>query len=529
MRNLSLIALSLLGACGWSNLPDNGTQWLNQPLWDANTPIPTADGVYISLPRSGGVALVRPDGQFAQVDIGAGSISKLSLAPDQSTLMGFIERVSCKEDDTRELKKMKFVQDCPSDKRDVTVSLAAIKDGVIQSQTAIPKLFNALAYSNDGKWAIAYVDYAQSVNTNNAGVVDLTSVIVVDLATGETTSLSVGFAADRVLFSDDGSRAVVLSQNSVAVIDLMGETPTKDVTFPLTLDADQKVDPVGVELTPDGRYALISVRGAGDLYVLDLDLHSVNMVSLSSNPSAMAVIADADPFDETFNDRTVIVYENGSMVDVLEHQYFDVESYSLDEPMSGVLSGNQIALLYTDQGGHDAYLLDLEEQELLEYRLENPPVSMHLAPTEEFAIALTRAENGMNSGVGGLYDQNPGMEILDLTGDKAKSRAYLLEGQGIGLAFSATETALHALVLQQGVRYLYQLDLYTGAEETLDLSAPPKQIGTMPDGEFFITHESGVGLISFFNPITGTVREASGFGVLGLNPDIELIKEEEGQ
>ena len=153
---------------------------------------------------------------------------------------------------------------------------------------------------------------------------------------------------------------------------------------------------------------------------------------------------------------------------------------------------------------------------------------MHLAPTE-VAIALTRAESGVNSGVDGLYDRNPGMEILDLTGDKAKSRAYLLEGQGVGLAFSATETALHALVLQQGIRYLYKLDLYTGAEETLDLSAPPKHIGTMPDGEFFITHESGLGLISFYDPNTGTVREASGFGALGLDPDIALIKEEEGQ
>ena len=273
-----------------------------------------------------------------------------SLWHQTSTLIGFSERVSCKEDDERKLKKMKYVHDCPNEKRDVSVSLAAIKAGTVQSETAIPKLFNTLEYSNDGQWAIAYVDYTQNVNTNNAGVVDLTSVVVVQLDTGETTSLSVGFAADRVLFADDGTRAVVLSQNSVAVIDLTESTPTKAVTFPLTLDADQTVDPVGVALTPDGRYALISVRGAGDLYVLDLDLRSVNMVSLSSNPSAMAVIDDADPFDDIFNDRTVIVYENGKMVDILEHQYFDVESYTLDEPMSGVLAGNQMAVLYTDQG-----------------------------------------------------------------------------------------------------------------------------------------------------------------------------------
>ena len=169
MRTLTLTALSLLGACGWSHLPDNDYQWIPEPLWDASTPIASADGVYISLPRSGGIALVQPNGQFSQIDIGAGAISKLSLAPDQSTLMGFIERVSCKEDDERKLKKMKYVHDCPNEKRDVSVSLAAIKAGTVQSETAIPKLFNTLEYSNDGQWAIAYVDYTQNVNTNNAG------------------------------------------------------------------------------------------------------------------------------------------------------------------------------------------------------------------------------------------------------------------------------------------------------------------------------------------------------------------------
>lgn len=529
MKNTLLSLLVLATGCGWSNLPSQHSSFIDAPIWDAANPIATSDGVYVRLPYSGGLALVHPDGRFQAVDIGPGNVSRLSLAPDQATLLAFIERFQCDEDDAKELKKMEFVQDCPQEKRVQSTDLAAISNGVIQSSIAIPRLFNTLRYSEDGQWAIAYVDFSAVVDLENTGVVDLTSVLVMNLDSGVTTSLSVGFAADRVLFSKEGNRAVVLSQNSVAVVDLTGDVPVKEVTFPLTLDADQTVDPIGVELTPDGRYALISVEGAGDLYVLDLELHSVNMVSLSDNPSAMAVIEDDDPFDEIHNDRTVVVYEKGNMVDVLEHQYFDVESISLDEPMSGVISGNAFALLYTDKGGHDAYLLDLESTDLLEYRLENPAVSMHLAPTEEFAIALTRAENGMGTGIGGLYDQSPGMEILDLTGDKAKSRAYLLEGQGVGLAFSATETDLHALVLQKDVEYLYQLNLYTGAENTLKMSAPATHIGSLPDGQFYITHESHLGLITFFNPSTGEFNEASGFGALGLNGSIPLVNKEEGQ
>ena len=115
------------------------------------------------------------------------------------------------------------------------------------------------------------------------------------------------------------------------------------------------------------------------------------------------------------------------------------------------------------------------------------------------------------------------MEILDLTGDKAKSRAYLLEGQGLGLAFSATETDLNALVLQADVSYLYQLNLYTGNEETIDISTPPIRIGSLADGDFYITHDAPFGLITFLNPLTGETIEASGFATLNLTREIPLI------
>jgi hypothetical protein len=528
MTRTLLPLLALMSGCGWGSLPNQNYHDL-EALWDAENPVATSEGVYVRHPHSGGLTLVKPDGTFTSLNIGAGVVTSLSLAPDNSTVLAFIDRFSCDEDDARRLKKMETVNDCPYDKLVVNTEIATISSGVINTTISLPPLFNTLRFSEDGQWAMAYVDFEAVEDLSNTGVVDLTSVIVMNLGTGESTSLSVGFAADRVLFAQDASRAVVLSQSSVAVVDLTGEVPVKEVTFPLTLDADQTVDPVGVELTPDGRYALISVRGAGDLYVLDLDLHSVNLVSLSANPSAMRVIEDDDPFDAVHDDRTVVVYQNSATVDVMEHQYFDVESLTLDEPMSGVLSGKGMALLYTTRGGHDAYLLDFLADDLLEYRLENPAVSMHLAPNNDFAVALTRAENGMGDGVSGLYDRSPGMEILDLTGERAKSRAYLLEGQGIGLAFSTTETDLHAMVLQQNVEYLYQLNLYTGAEATLDLSAPAVHIGALPDGGFYITHDADLGLITFYDPSTGNTVEASGFGVAGLKQPTRLIKSEEGQ
>ena len=148
-------------------------------------------------------------------------------------------------------------------------------------------------------------------------------------------------------------------------------------------------------------------------------------------------------------------------------------------------------------------------------------------PDETFAVALTRAEGGGGNDADGLYDQYPGMEIIDLTDDD--SDPYLLEGTGLGMAFSATDTRLDALVLQDGIDYLYQLDLYSGQSQEIDLAAPPVAIGSLPNGPFFITHSDALGLVSFLDPATGEVTEVAGFAALGLIDDIETITPDNGE
>jgi hypothetical protein len=182
--------------------------------------------------------------------------------------------------------------------------------------------------------------------------------------------------------------------------------------------------------------------------------------------------------------------------------------------------------LWSDGDEHDAYLLDLQSNQLVEYRLQNPAISMHVAPTEDFAIALTRAESGFGSGIEGVYDASPGMEVLHLSGDETEP--FLLEGTGLGVAWAATESSLHALVLQDGAEYVYKLDMYTGRAEEVSLTEPPVAIGSMSDGSFFITHESGLGLVTFLDPKTNETREVSGFATLGIGDPVELIQDKKG-
>lgn len=511
----------LAGCAGWNNLPNQEEIFAFDALWDPHNALPTADGLYVRLPSAGGLALLQKNGTSQRVELGEGRVQRVTVAPDGETVVAFVDRYTCEPRDPDD-KPPRLADDCARDQLTVAREIVVIRDGKLQGKALeLDSTLNAITYAEDGRFAVAYVDF-DDPSLQVSGVVSLTSIVVLDLEQGVSTPVSIGFAADQALFvhnaAGQAEQAVVLSRDAVAVVDLTLEVPERVVTFPLTLDPDVTVTPTGVDLTPDGRYALVSVDGRSDLYALDLVNRSINIVELSHRPSDLRVHQDLD--------RTVLVYGGASVVDVLNHDLFEVTTLGLDEPMDRVHMGSDFALLYSQSKGYDVYRLDIEHLNLIEYRMENPILSMHVAPTEEYAIALTRPDGGFEgSGVGGLYDRNHGMEIIDLRDDD--STPFVLEGKGLGVAWSVGEGSLHALVLQQQVEYLFQLDMYTGRSQEIELSAPPVAIGTLPDGTFYITHSNGLGLVSFLDPVSLEVTEVAGFASLGLADPIETLADKE--
>lgn len=511
---IPLVAL-VAASCGWNDLPSNGTLTLEQGLWDPAGAVATNDALYVRLSHSGGLARITPGGGAEVVELGEGNVRRIASAPDGQTVVAFVERYQCDPDDPREARRVRTVADCASADLTVETEIALVTGTTADPGQPINGAYNAIAFSDDGRYAIAYVDFSRGIELQ--GVVNLTGIVLIDLVDNSSRLVTVGFAPDQVLFTyDEGGTtvsAVVLSRNQVANVRLGTDTPAV-TRFPLTLDPDTLRDPTGVVLTPDGRFALISTANSPDLYAIDLVNESINIVDLSGTPSALAVDATAD--------RTVLVYRNRSVVEVMEHQFFEVDLIDLDEGMDQITTYGGEALLWGSGNQHDVYRLDLRTNALVEYRIQNPAVSMHVTPTREFAIALTRPEGGAGNSLDAIYDRNPGMEIIDLTDND--SEPFILEGQGRGVAFSSDGVNLNALVLQTGVDYLYRYDLYARKASEIELPAPPIAIGSLgEDGPFWITHDRALGLVSFFDPGDGSLTEVSGFAGGGLVDPIDLI------
>lgn len=508
MRALHLLAGALgalaLGGCEiWDRLPYNGSNTLDALPWDPEV-VSRTDGVYVRLPAGGALARVTPEG-WETVDLDGMSPTRLVAAPDGQTLLVFGSYPVCDDPDP----KILTAQDCEDAEGELSevYELALVRDGARVQAVEVPPYFNAVAFSTDGQTAVAYLDYDAGADIIVEGVADLTQVLFMDIPSGDTTAVPVGFAADRVLFNADDTRAVVLSRSQVVVVELETGEYSQVVAFPLSLDVDDQVQPEDIALTPDGTYALITVRGQEDLYVLDLEQESINIVSLAGVPADLLV--------DTPTDRSVVVYATRPQADLLEHQYFEIEEAPLDEACTAALAlGDGQALLYnTNAGTHDVYRVDLLTGETIEYRLENPAMSLDLAPGGLYAVALTRPEATGSAGLEAWYDQAYGLEVLGLEGDG--SLPLVAESMPVGLAFGGEETSPQAMVLLEGVADLLRVDLASGTATAVELVDAPLGLYTFGEG-FVVTHDAALGLLSFLDAQGELLATAGGFGAVGL-------------
>lgn len=516
-----MLLLSLLACNPW-NLPQVGQTWLDEETWDPAV-VSARDGVYVRLPAAGDLVRVTAEG-WTSVELNGAEPDRMVLAPDGETLFVFSSWPVCEDDDP----DIRYIEDCPEDDLATEHELVLVRDGqVVKTITAVPPEYNALAFDPTGTLAVAYLDFSEAAEVQVTDVLNLTEAVFIDLSDvdAEPVPVSIGFAAESVLFMPDGSKAVVLSRSEVAVVDLAAMDVT--VSFPLTLDVDQEVSPDDVALVTyedtSGfvtQYALVSVQGQSDLYVLDLTEGSehIDLVDLRAVPSDLLVDDELD--------QTLVIYSGSSTLDLLSHSNFEIEAVELDEPMTRAERAGDGALLYNDGGTyHDVYWFDPTNNELVEFRAENPVMELWLTSDGSAAVATLDREN--DYGGGDFFDGYYGLAIFDLVG-QGDPDSLALASEPVGFELLEGDSGAHALLLLDGVDELLMVDLATGSDTSFELEEPPLGIDAMPDGAFVVTHASPMGLVTFVDPADPeNVTVVSGFATTGLLGDTELPRRAE--
>lgn len=146
---------------------------------------------------------------------------------------------------------------------------------------AVQQGANAIAVSPDGHHAVVYFD-ALHRGAGVSGSYQDISVLFLDRGDEKSVAMTVGFRPSAVSFSDDGTRAFVVTEDGVSVLDL-AEVERQGAhiarTVPLGSDATASLD---VSLTPDGRYALARREGESQLRLADLDSEELHLIDLAT-------------------------------------------------------------------------------------------------------------------------------------------------------------------------------------------------------------------------------------------------------
>lgn len=514
---LSILTAITLGVACEANRYDTRSG----ELWDVNV-ASANDGIYINLPFAGDLIRVNTNG-ISVVDLNGATPNRLVESPDGTKVLAFASWQECKDADD----DIVFPEDC--DELEENAVLSIISDALVTSEVDIPSHLNTVSFSNDGSTAVAYLDYDAGGDIQVEGFADLGEVAFIPLDGGEKGSISVGFSPKQVLFSAD-NQAVVMSRSQVVAVDL--ETFEKTLEAPLTLDADQAIDPQEAELAYDPvsgvTNLLLTVEGVSDIYMLNLESKYWNIGDLGAIPTDIGV-------DEV-TAQSVFVFSGTSKAVILDHSQLatlnasSLEDVDLEEPSNKALMGSGFALLYNDVSGavHDVYKLDLDTRELTEFVVSNPVSELQVTESGSFAVAIVRPENYAGSGADYYTDSRWGLSILDLI--EGDSVALVAESQPIGLALVEDESNSYALALLEGSDTLLQVNLaLPNAPVEVDLPAPPVSIASMPDGNFVITHNQSLGMVSILNPSTLELETMSNFAVTNLFKQKELPRTESNE
>lgn len=492
--------LLMMAGCWSGNFYEDGG------LWDPE-PIAASDGLYFTLPSAGALVQVKPDGTTTQVELDGARALHGELAPDGETVVLFAQTTACEDGP----EAPRDPQQCLDDGGELVTQqeLQVIRGGVVQgAPIQIPNHFNRLSFTSDGRQAVAWLEYTAGTTLDISAVDNVTEVMFVDLESVTATPVAIGDVADRILFDQDDARALVLSRSKVTVVELLSGDYEREVSFPLALDVDDKVQPTDLVLTADGHYAMLTIEGSGDLYVLDLVAESINIVSLEAVPSDLVV--------ESAMDTSMLVYAGRAKADILDHAYFELDPVDLEEPVSEIhmLEGEAFLVNTTSTVYKDAYRVDLETGEVIEYRLENPAYRAELSPDGNYAVAFTLPEGGYGDGVEALFDQNYGVELISMADDQ--SVPLIATSEPVGLAFRGSGAESEALVLVEGHDELMFIDLARATKTPLKLDDVGLDIGTVGE-TFYITLDSPLGMVSFMDA-DGEITTVSGFAKLDFFP-----------
>jgi hypothetical protein len=447
---------------------------------DYEAPVATGNVVWIANPKSGRVALVDAATLVVRTVEAGNGPTYLASVPNQDADTTIVLNVLSE---------------------DATL-LKVTPQGITTKTFKTAKQANALVFSKDGRFAIAWADAKKlPAAPKTQGFQDLT---VIDLQSGTSTILAVGYRPVVVGFAETNgptAKAYAVTQDGVALLDLTGPPKvTKNVAISNTPTEDPGTRDVFV--TKDGSRAFVRRDDSNAITVVSLEADTRTDITLSGP------VTDLDIADT--GERAVAVVRSTAEVAVLPiADPAAKSSVTVTGETIGsvaITPGGSKALLYTNALAVERFtILDMAAQSKLRtVRLYSPVLGLFPTPDAQHTVVLHDKTDGPNG--------SPGAFSLVPIGQSLPAKIVATQAPPTAVA----TTNDRAVVAERDDRtktfgaYLARMPQLM--VERYALASPPIAVGAVPNAKrVFVAQQHPEGRLTFIDFESGVARTLTGF------------------
>ena len=373
--------------------------------------------------------------------------------------------------------------------------------------------FNRLALSGDSRWAMAWYDEdADSLGTGN-GIQSFSEVSFVDLQNAVHWPMAVGFRPAGVRWTEDGRRALVVSDASLALVDLTAASLSPDLIV-LAEDPMDAPEAEEVELSPDGNYAFVRQRGTEEVVVVDLADQTLDRVPVGADPSDMDISPDGL--------QLAVVARGDAQLWLLDPTNPFGTPEIVDLPVAGSYGSLQFVgdgsrgILYTSSSAKDRFAIwDQADDSIRERPLVKPIRSVALsADGSSLLIFHTQTDVDDADRTSPFYGKWA-LTQVDLS--DLRSNPLLLPAEPTG--YTVSDDGRYGWFILKGYPLLESLSFDTLLNTELKLPSLPVYVGALPGTTTaWCSQEHELGRISFYDAEANSLDTITGFE---LNAGIE--------
>jgi len=390
----------------------------------------------------------------------------------------------------------------------------------------LPSL-NRIDVDPTGRFAVIWFDLVKALhdNTGHAGSFQDVAVVALERGHERAVALTVGFRPRAVQFDAAGTRAYVVTQDGVSVIDLVDATEHEPHIVPPIAVADPgtPADDVEVQIVATGDYAAVRQAGHAGLRVVSMrtaDAGRAWDIPLAASPSDIDLAPDGSRVYAVLREvsRLAIIDIPGDALDPAGVETVDLAPATVGSLV--VSADGTRGLLFTNATlDRHITLVQLDRPGFphVTWSLEKAVRAVGISPDSATAIVLSAKAPGDPATAATIEDfiaRSFGYALLDLATGFAKLQLTPVDPGPFVYAPDAGRAyvALDGGDALTATRALQVVTTRTGVVQTLPLGSAPSGVGIVPGaGQAFVAQRHPLGRMSFVALVTGAVRTVTGF------------------